>query len=760
MSLIRSFQGLLLVSAFLPGALVLAISQIKVSSTEVQAKPSARIFNLQTRPVLAQQKSSEVLGKWRSCADLAARNFKSYPELRDWILKSWINCGRRAALSQKETTVLEPLLRTISQNTSLFLSAGDPRRLQQELNLLLKMKNQNGSFVVLEKTDERFWDWLLSESFVEPATKAQVWLLWSESLQKKGEIVGALEFVERSLAQVDTTAAKERRRALELLLRKDKISDSSPRVIVDVLAEDDFEIRFRESEEKQDWVGLMQDLQDYLKKYPSGKRASWAQEKARSLLVRFGPEEHEDSPQARIREKLLDRAKKMDPVLLAEWSRFFHRRADYKVSLRLSSWALAFYETSGTAAELLWICGRSAQFIGSYRQSRTCFETVIQAHKGSSYYHESLFRLGLVYYRQKQWSSARAQFEALLVESASRYELNSRYWLVRTGQKLNSRELIERHSAVILQRFPLSYYGLRLRLEQNSEGLLKNVTPEVQPDSVTGEFTWTPRERQQLQKVGLLARNGWETEALQVLETVTWPRTLENKIVLIPQLSQLGLFFPVIRLTNEVTDLDSRYRTADLLQWSYPKVYADLIANEAKVRMIHPALVKSLIRQESGFRADVSSSSDARGLMQMIPPTGLEVAADLGAREVVIPDDLSRPPINIQFGSYYLSQMLSRFSRNVPAALAAYNAGPTRVDLFFKARAELKEALVSPNSSPDQEIWFDEVPWSETSFYIKAILRNSFLYQLLDEKTGPEGKDREVKLPALLWSNLVLPAES
>jgi soluble lytic murein transglycosylase len=572
-------------------------------------------------------------------------------------------------------------------------------------------------------------------------------------------MVGALEFVERSLTQSETAAAKERRRSLELLLKKDRVSDSGPTVGYEVLAEDDFEVRFRESEQKQDWVNLMRDLVEYLKTYPSGKKAAWADERVRSLLVRFGPNTSKDQSLMRVREKLIERTKKADPVRLAEWARVFHRRADYLVSLNLSSAALGFYENTSVAAELLWICGRSAQFLGSYRQSRTCFEALIESHRGSSYFHEALFRLGLVHYRQKQWSSARAQFEALLAENSERYELNTRYWLVRVGQKLNSNELEEKHREVILANYPLSYYGLRLRLEQTPDSRLVNVIPETGGKSVTSEFTWTDRERGQLSKVAVLAQNGWHNEALREFEGLTWPRSLENKIVMIPQLARLGLYFPVIRLTNEVTDLDPAYRSVNLLQKSYPQVFVELVRREAEARRMSPFLVRSLIRQESGFRTDIASSSDARGLMQMIPPTGDEVAADLGARDVLIPEDLSRPSVNIQFGTYYLAQMLNRFSRNVPAALAAYNAGPTRVELFFQARAELQHALTDPSSSADQEIWFDEIPWSETSFYIKAILRNSFLFQWLE--TNPAaGGTRELKLPALLWSNLLLPPES
>lgn len=724
-----------------------------------QAGASNQLFKAEVKPALAQQKLAELEGKWKSCVDFAKKNLQQSPQLRPWILRSWMICSRRAALNQFEPALILDTIKVIQANENLFFNSSGADLLQKELNQFLKTQKKSGPYLVLENQNDKTWDWILSLSFVEASVKAQVWLLWSERLQKKGNMVGALEFVERSLLQGETTAAKERRRSLELLLKKERVTDSGPKEGSEVLAEDDFELRFRESEQKQDWVNLTQDLVDYLKSNPSGKRAAWADERIRSLLIRFGPNSSRDQSLNRVREKLIERTKKADPVRLAEWARVFHRRADFLVSLNLSSAALGFYEKTSVAAELLWICGRSAQFLGSYRQSRTCFEALIESHPGSSYFHEALFRLGLVHYRQKQWSSARAQFEALLVEGSERFELNTRYWLVRVGQKLNSNELIEKHREVILANYPLSYYGLRLRLEHTPDSRLVNVIPEISGKSVESQFLWTDRERGQLSKVAALAKNGWHNEALKELEGLTWPRSLENKVVMIPQLARLGLYFPVIRLTNEVTDLDPAYRSVNLLQNSYPQVFVEQVRIEAEARRMSPYLVRSLIRQESGFRTDIASSSDARGLMQMIPPTGIEVAADLGARDVLIPEDLARPSVNIQFGTYYLAQMLNRFSRHVPAALAAYNAGPTRVDLFFQARAELQQVLMDPSSAADQEIWFDEIPWSETSFYIKAILRNCFLFQWLE--TNPKaGANRELKLPALLWSNLLLPPES
>jgi soluble lytic murein transglycosylase-like protein len=100
--------------------------------------------------------------------------------------------------------------------------------------------------------------------------------------------------------------------------------------------------------------------------------------------------------------------------------------------------------------------------------------------------------------------------------------------------------------------------------------------------------------------------------------------------------------------------------------------YSTQIRNAANTYGLDPALVASVIAVESNFNSRAVSKKSALGLMQLRP----ETAAQMAVRNAFDPVE------NIDGGTRYLKQLLDRYDQNLSLALAAYNAGPKRVDFY------------------------------------------------------------------------------
>ncbi len=94
-----------------------------------------------------------------------------------------------------------------------------------------------------------------------------------------------------------------------------------------------------------------------------------------------------------------------------------------------------------------------------------------------------------------------------------------------------------------------------------------------------------------------------------------------------------------------------------------------IIEQVAMRHNVDPALIKAIIMAESGYNPNAVSKKGAIGLMQLMPKT----AHELGVKELFDPED------NVEAGVRYFKRLLRRFGGNVRLALAAYNAGSTKV---------------------------------------------------------------------------------
>jgi soluble lytic murein transglycosylase len=160
------------------------------------------------------------------------------------------------------------------------------------------------------------------------------------------------------------------------------------------------------------------------------------------------------------------------------------------------------------------------------------------------------------------------------------------------------------------------------------------------------------------------------------------------------------------------------------LRLRFPQPFREQVMLNADRMKVDPALIYGVMRTESLFMEDAQSRAGALGLMQLMPNTGKETAAHLGVA-LDNTGQLLMAQTNIPLGTSYLARVLNHFHGNTILAIAAYNAGPARVD-SWRPLEQCEPA----------EYWIETIPYSETSGYVRNVLLATSIYRRNDEQTA------------------------
>lgn len=149
----------------------------------------------------------------------------------------------------------------------------------------------------------------------------------------------------------------------------------------------------------------------------------------------------------------------------------------------------------------------------------------------------------------------------------------------------------------------------------------------------------------------------------------------------------------------------------------YPLHFSGLVKSNATKNKIDPLLVQALTREESYFNPQAVSSSQAKGLMQLMPATASSVAKweKLNNFSQL---DLFKPEVNLRLGSRYLKYTHDTFNGNSMLAVASYNGGPGNVNKWIKTM---------PTSDWDQFV--ENIPLDETRNYVRKVFRSYWAYK-------------------------------
>lgn len=155
-------------------------------------------------------------------------------------------------------------------------------------------------------------------------------------------------------------------------------------------------------------------------------------------------------------------------------------------------------------------------------------------------------------------------------------------------------------------------------------------------------------------------------------------------------------------------------------KYIYPYNYSEIVNEFSYKYNLDPFLVLAVIKTESNFNEEAESIKGAKGLMQIMDSTGEWIASKIGINNFS-PNMLYEPEINIEFGCWYLNNLLNEFE-DLSLALAAYNGGSGNVTKW----------LNDPEYSNDGES-LTYIPFKETKKYVDRVSTRYNIYKFLYE---------------------------
>lgn len=156
-------------------------------------------------------------------------------------------------------------------------------------------------------------------------------------------------------------------------------------------------------------------------------------------------------------------------------------------------------------------------------------------------------------------------------------------------------------------------------------------------------------------------------------------------------------------------------------QYFYQRTYSEYVEKYSQEYNLDPLYVYSVIKVESNFNPDATSSAGATGLMQIMPISFKEVSEKLDESDEVTYSDMTDPECNIKYGCFILRQLLDEFG-DYRIASAAYNGG------IGNAEKWVSEGTISLDNFD-----VETVPISETRHYVKKIVSTYESYKNLYE---------------------------
>ena len=288
------------------------------------------------------------------------------------------------------------------------------------------------------------------------------------------------------------------------------------------------------------------------------------------------------------------------------------------------------------------------------------------------------------------------------------------YWAGKASEELGNREDLkiwyERAAA-----FPATFYGQLALKKLNRELFLPSQSIEFNQN----EFKKFKENELVRALILLLQVENRKLSRIFAMHLVTQAKNTKDILMLSKILNDFNQVSFSIFVGKKAI-----YNNIYIPSLNFPVPDTELMNLINKNTEIPLPVTLAITRQESAFDIKAKSRAGARGLMQLMPRTARITAKknNYKYKRIYL---TSKPAYNVKIGSFYFKEMLNKFNGSYVLALAAYNAGPSRVNRWLKTYGDPRKNEIDPVT------WMELIPISETRNYVQRVIEGIYMYRML-----------------------------
>lgn len=387
------------------------------------------------------------------------------------------------------------------------------------------------------------------------------------------------------------------------------------------------------------------------------------------------------------------------------------------------------YPSSPLFDQILYLQAQILEEEGDTASAIALYQEIGENYPQSPLRYQALWQAGWLCFKNQDWLKAKQFWERLQsLHPNSPWIEKTYYWIGRAWQELKEEKKAEGIFQYLRQNFPASYYSL-LPASNGAFSEIKVFHSAPLEEKTLKSFLANHNGLSipiNLEKGKALARLGLTEDALGELAVAEEKGKISLEIQkeiarIYREIGEYARSTLLIRKNFRLRPLGNNLPDTEksLYLLAYPVGNLFWVNYYAQIRNLDPALFCALILEESRFQQQALSVAGARGLMQILPRTGQQIARQLG-----LPSFQERllfePEFNLQLGTWYLAHLLQEFAGKLPLALAAFNAGPHVVKEWVSRWPNLRE-----------DEFIENIPYPETRNYVIRVLNSFQAYRFL-----------------------------